>query len=208
MLLQIKNLIVLLFVFNTTLFAQTDSTMNKRNWYHPTGVTTEYAGGFGMVSLGGLFSPFRKTEVAITGGYTPISYGNLWTINILYSYSPVHIRLNKQLELFPINAGVFVSYNAGSNIYIKWPDKYVGGYYWWNSSLRYGPFAEADLKYTFRNKNQNLTFFFQCLTNDLYLYTYIPNTRFFSFSDILVLGMGIKFCFKLFFAFKCNIIYI
>lgn len=196
MLLQTKNLIVSLLISNLTVFAQTDSLFHKRKWYLPTGITIEYAGGFGMLSAGGLFTPLKKTEVGITVGYTPPSYGNIWTANVLVSYTTFRIKLNKQFTFYPLKVGAFVNFNFGKNSYLKWPSNYPDNHYWWISAMRYGPFVDMELKYTPWKRNLGYVFFFQCLMNDLYIHTYVHNTRFISLGDILVLGMGVKFIFK------------
>ncbi|MDP1621115.1 MAG: hypothetical protein Q8M08_02130 [Bacteroidales bacterium] len=190
-----KSLIVFLCIFNVAGYAQFDSTLTqpkKRSWYLPNGFYTEYAGGFGMLSAGILFRPLKKTEVAISVGYTPPVHGNIWTANALVSYTLFRIRLNKQFTFHLLKTGAFVNFNFGKNIYLKWPSRYPDDYYWWNSSIRYGPFVDTELKYSPVKNNFACTFFFQCLTNDLYLYSYLPNMRFFSFCDILVFGIGIK----------------
>lgn len=196
MLLQTKSLIVSLLISNLTVFAQTDSLFHKRNWYLPTGITTEYAGGFGMLSVGCLFTPLKKTEVGITVGYTPPVYGNIWTANVLVSYATFRIKLNTQFTLHPLKVGAFVNFNFGKNIYLKWPSYYPDNKYWWISTMRYGPFVSIEFKYTPWKRNLGYVFFFQCLTNDLYIHIYVHNTRFISLGDILVLGTGVKFIFK------------
>lgn len=192
---QLKSLIMLLLLFNSVSKAQTESLAHKKKWYIPTGCSVEYAGGFGMLSAGALFTPFKKTELAVTTGYTPPEFGNIWTVNFLLSYSPINIQLTKKIAFAPLNIGCFTSFTFGDNIYIVRPSKYSVRYYWWNSSIRVGPFIEADLKYKLNDHHRSIDFFFQCLTNDLYLATYLPNTEHISFGDILVFGLGGKFNF-------------
>ena len=98
MLQQRKSLIAVLLLFDLSALAQNDSIMQNRKWYVPTGITAEYAGGFGMVSAGALFTPLKKTELAIIGGYTPVEFGNIWTVNLLFSYSPLQLKLNERLR--------------------------------------------------------------------------------------------------------------
>ena len=102
------------------------------------------------------------------------------------------MRLNKNCELHLLKAGMFINYNNGKNIYLQWPEHYPRNYYWWNSAIRIGPFLDTELKIKPTNKQLSYTLFFQCLTNDLYLYTYFPNTRFINFLDIIYFGAGIK----------------
>jgi hypothetical protein len=191
-----KNLIALLLLFNLTASGQIDSAaIQKTRWYVPSGVVVEYAGGFGMLSAGAIFKPLKKTELGVTIGYTPPEYGNIWTLNFNFSYSPCTLKLTNRVAISPINIGVFTSFHFGENIYIIRPSKYPDRYYWWNSSIRFGPFAEADLEYTTGEKNQSFVFFFQCSTNDLYMSSFITNPKYITVGDILVFGLGGKFIF-------------
>ena len=164
----------------------------KKPWYSPDGFSAEYAGGFGLVSAGALYNGKSKSELGVTIGYVPNQFGNIWTTNILYSYNILPVRLNEYCELHLFKTGLFVNLNYGKNIYLSWPEKYPGNYYWWNSSIRFGPFIDTELKIKPSLKQLSYTIFFQCLTNDIYLYTYLPNTRFIRLTDIIYFGTGIK----------------
>lgn len=193
--LTIKSLLAFLLTFNLTAHAQKDSAQHSPVWYVPTGITLEYAGGFGLASAGAVFTPLKKTEIAITLGYIPPKYGKIWSVNTLISYKLFNLKINERLTLQPLNAGGYVNLNFGDKLYLKWPSNYPPDYYWWNSALRVGPFLEAELKYALPKQNRELALFFQCLTNDLYIATYVVNTQFVTIRDILVLGAGMKFLF-------------
>ena len=190
---MLKSLLVLLSASSLTVFAGTDSAgvIKKKPWYVPDGISLEYAGGFGLASAGVLYSGHRN-ELGVTIGYVPKQYGNIWTTNLLYSYTILPVRLNDFCELHLLKMGVFMNINYGKNIYLFWPEKYPRDYYWWNSSMRFGPFIDTELKIKPSKGNLSYTFFFQCLTNDIYLYTYFPNTRFIKLTDIIYFGAGIK----------------
>jgi len=185
---------VLLLHFKLTALATTDSSVvsKSKSWYVPDGMSLEYAGGFGLASAGVLYNGKGKSELGISAGYVPNQYGNIWTFNMLFSYDILPVRLNKYCELHLLKAGGFINFNKGKNIYLIWPENYPRDYYWWNSSMRFGPFIDTELKIKPSKRQLSYTLFFQCLTNDLYLYTYFPNTRFIKFSDIIYFGAGIK----------------
>jgi hypothetical protein len=191
---KLKNLLVPILLISLSAFGGTDTTLavKKQPWYQPYGLSIEYAGGFGMVSVGALYNWTKNSELGISVGYVPNHFGNIWTSNVLASYTILPVRLNSNCELHLFKAGVFFNFNYGKNIYVLWPDKYPKNYYWWNSSIRMGPFIDTELKLKPVKGKFSYTFFFQCLTNDLYLYTYLPNTRFIGFSDIIYFGAGIK----------------
>jgi hypothetical protein len=191
---KMQGLVVPLLLISFAVSGGTDSTTVRENkpWYIPDGISIGYAGGFGMVSTGILYNGKGKSELGITAGYVPHKYGNIWTTNILYSYNILPWRLNNYCELHLLKAGAFINLNYGDNIYVQWPEKYPRDYYWWNSSMRFGPFLETEFKIKPSKSSLSYTFFFQCLTNDFYLYTYFPNTRFIRLYDIIYLGAGIK----------------
>ncbi len=181
-----------LFYFSVPGLAQNSDEEIKKNWLIPKGYSIEFAGNFGMFSMGAIYEPLRKTELALTVGYTPPEYGDIWTANALASYNFYRINLNKNLKLYPLRTGMFMNINFGDNIYLNWPSIYTDDYYWWNSSLRFGPFINTELQYNHPGSGIGINYFFQILTNDLYLLTYFPNTESLNIYDILVLGTGIK----------------
>jgi len=126
-------LIVTWFSFNQQLWAQSyERDSASRKWYIPTGVIAEFAGGFGMLSAGILYHPTKKSEVALTAGYTPPEYGDIWTVNLLASRTFLKCRLSNEITIDLINAGLFINANFGDNIYVSWPERYYKNYYWWN----------------------------------------------------------------------------
>lgn len=165
-------------------------------WYAPTGISAEYAGGFGIVAIGSIFTPLNRTELDISVGYTPPAYGNIFTANILFSYKTIQFKLNDRITMYPFNAGVFLNFNMGDNIYIKWPSYYPDRYYWWNSAIRFGPFVESEVKCSFHKSNNKIGFFFQCFSNDFYISSFFTNTKTLAFTDILFFGTGIKYYFR------------
>jgi hypothetical protein len=195
---MVKNLIVLQCLFSTIVFAQVDSTESKisRKWYLPDGATVQYAGGFGMLSAGVIYQPTSRIETAITMGYTPPAYGKVWTTNFFGSYTFIKYQPCERISFNLLKAGAFVNLNFGKNIYLNWPDRYGDYYYWWNSSMRFGPFLDTELKYSPSKGPVNYVFSLQCNTNDLYLASYFPNYRTLEFHEILVLGFGVKILFK------------
>lgn len=189
MLLRGNSLIVLLLLISFFTSAQIPK---EKKWYSPEGLTIMYAGGFGMLSAGPVFYHGNKLESSLTFGYTPAAYGNIATINLLSGFKGFEIGKNKKISAQLLKAGVFVNFNIGNNIPLKWPDVYPEKYYWWNSSMRFGPYIDTGLKYSPAMHKFNYNIFFHCNTNDLYLASYILNPKTLSIYDILVFGIGIK----------------
>ncbi len=187
----------ILFVFSGSCFAQmpTDSTIQRRKWFVPDGILMQYAGGSGLISGGVFYHAYPKTEFAFTVGYTPPKFGNITTLNLYGSYTFRKYHYHNFVFEF-VSAGAFVQTSMGDRIYLKWPDRYPEKYYWWNSSIRFGPFLNSQLSYSPQKHKLVYTAFFQCNTNDLYIATYYHSSKAIRFSEILVLGTGLKISFK------------
>jgi hypothetical protein len=194
-----KNFLVLLLLIESIRCAGQDTTAaincKKSHWYLPDGISTEYAGGFGMISAGVLYGN-KRSELTLTIGYVPPAYGKIWTGNLLASYTILPVTLSESVALNILKTGAFVNMNFGKNIYLTWPEYYPRQYYWWNSSLRFGPFVDTEIKYKPSKGSLNYTVFFQCLTNDLYLYTYLPNRKNVDLNDVIYYGAGLKIHFR------------
>lgn len=182
-------LVAVLFIISQALYAQESQS---KSHLIPDGIVTEYAGGFGLVSVGILYNFSKNTELGLTTGYTPPEYGKIWTVNGLISHTAIPMQLSESFSLQLLKAGAFVNVNFGNNIYLKWPEHYPKNYYWWNSAIRFGPFIDTELRYLPAYRKLGYGVFFQCLTNDIYLYTYFPNTNTISLYDILYFGAGLK----------------
>ena len=193
----IEILIVSLFLFSDVIQAQNSnnhvSYLNERS----AGYMMEYAGGFGMVSAGIYYKPFKHFEFQSCIGYTPPAYGEIYSVNFLQLYFPFAIKVNNHFNLCPLAIGAFENFNFGKNILLRWDSRYPVEYYWWNSAFRFGPVAQATLHYKNLKHNLHPAFFFQCSTNDLYIASYGNKTTSIKFHEILVYGLGVKIGFSL-----------
>jgi hypothetical protein len=187
-----KILITLSCIFSTGAYAQSDTSAGKFDWLIPDGYVAAYAGGFGMFSAGGIYSLTKRFDAALTAGYVPERFGNIWTVNSIFTFNAARINLSGRFQANLLKAGVFLNLNFGDNIFLNWPEQYPSRYYWWNSALRLGPVLETEISYRMQPTGLRYTAFFQCLTNDMYLYSYIPNSRTLSLYDIIYFGTGIR----------------
>ena len=184
-----RSLIIFLLVSNNAAFAGDSTQTTNKSHSIISSATLEYAGGFGLLSAAASIDPGMHTSLSLNVGYTPPAFGNIWTTNILFSYDLMRIRLNKNFSLHPFKAGAFVNLNYGKHIYFSRPDQYSPGYYWWNSAIRFGPFIDSEI--IFRpEKGFGYSVFFQTLTNDLYIYSYLPNGKRLTIFDLLIFGIG------------------
>jgi hypothetical protein len=194
---RVKSSIALLCLFSTSCFSQSDSaTVSLRKWYVPRGMVVQYAGGTGMLSAGLIWSLGKRTEVAVTAGYTPRKFGNIGTVNLYGSYTFLNYSVLPNVKMELLRTGAFVNYNYGDNIYLKWPEQYPDLYYWWNSAVRFGPFIDNAITFIPRGSKLNYGLFFHCNTNDLYFAVYRHSHSVIHFTDILVFGTGLRITVK------------
>jgi hypothetical protein len=184
------SLAALLFLFLTNPACSQDIRQPEK-WYLPDGGLITYAGGFGVLSAGIHLQPRKRIGLEITAGYTPPRYGNIWTINMLASTRIFRLQPLPEIST-GISGGLFVNFNLGKNIYIVWPDRYAKNYYWWNSSIRYGPYLEGDVTWFPSGSKWEYSAFLHCNTNDLYIASYINNTDEMLLIDMVVFGAGIR----------------
>ncbi len=183
------SLAALLFLFISPAYSQ--HMRQPVKWYQPDGAVITYAGGFGMLSTGIHMQPRKRIGLEITAVYTPPRYGNIWTVNMLASTSIFRIKPMPEISL-GLSGGFFVNFNIGKNIYVIWPDRYDKNYYWWNSSIRYGPFLDGDINWHPSGSKWEYTTFLQCNTNDLYIASWFYNTSEMKLIDMMVFGAGIR----------------
>jgi hypothetical protein len=184
--------IFIIFIFITD-FCLAQSFIKKK--FPGTSVDLQFAGSVGLFSAGlSKISAREKVEVGFSLGHLPRNLGgSVQTINLKFCLNPLNYSLSQKSTIQPIQVGVFLSQSFGEKLSFGWSLKYPKGYYWWNSSLRYHLFFSTRFTYAL-NKSmiKKITCYFEANTNDLYIYSYVPNTKTIRIYDIFFLGIGTK----------------
>jgi hypothetical protein len=163
------------------------------------GASLQFAGSVGFLSAGyHVRTPKEHIELALRYGYTPEAFGGpLHSVSLKVLYSPFHLKFLKHYSWEPLQGGIFLSQNFGENLYVMWPEKYPKHYYWWSPSLREHIFLSTQVSYSLQYRHlDKISAYFEANTNDLYLYSFIPNRGALSLYDITFFGLGLKADFR------------
>lgn len=189
---------LLIFLFSgQLLFAQSE----KKKIFPTSAVAVQYAGSIGWLSAGYFRqSTNKKFELGLIYGYTPESLGGeIHSFALKLIYEPFTIAVTPQLQIEPLQTGIFVTQNFSNNLFWSWSDKYDRGYYWWTNSMRFHFFLGTQASCVFNHKVvEKISFFFETNTNDLYVFSYFGNQNYRSLDldDIFFFGIGSKVYFK------------
>jgi len=99
----------------------------------------------------------------------------------------------------PLSFGLAFSYTFGER-FSKYQDhnKYPKGYYWWNTSIRFGLLYQAEVYYKINDKRiKGLSFYLEASFWDLDIYSFTGNSNYSHLSlwNITTLGIGTKIFF-------------
>ncbi len=165
--------------------------------FNETSYSIQYAGSTGFISLGiQKVTTNKKFEIGIQTGKIPSFIGQVQRTAVgKFLYAP--FQLNHKSFIFqPLTSGLFFARYFGEN-HGNWSNKYPKGYYWWNRSMRSHVFIGSQISLTTKsNYISRMAIYFEANTNDLYLYSYIPNRKSMSLYDIIFFGTGIKLYMK------------
>ena len=172
-----------------------------RPWFRPRHVVVQTGGGLGMVAAGTGYEFWNKrTEADVLLGFVPGRYASgssLVVISAKAMYSPPAwtLPLGKAWEVRPFTVGAYVSHTRGNPNDGK-RGQYPEGYYWFSTNTRVGPLLGSRLTHVLPAKAsenpRSLSFYYELSTNDLYLISYVQNTRGLGLNDIAVLSLGVK----------------
>jgi len=185
--------IILLIFFSQILFAQSE----KKKFFPTSAVGLQFFGSVGWLSVGYFRQTAnKKLELGFTYGYIPeFAGGRIHTLALKFIYEPFRINIKPHFQFEPLQTGVFISKSFGKNLHFSWPDKFVGGYYWWPNSILAHIFLSMQASYVLNDRFvQKITFYFETNTNDLYVISYIDNNNRSSlhFTNIFFFGFGSK----------------
>lgn len=180
-------------------FAQTPE--HRDRWYIPDFVVAQYAGSIGFVSAGGGYDIFsKKGSLDFLFGVVPGFTGStaLETFTFKFNAMPIRIRVNPDVEIHPLNTGVYFCYTFGKEYSSDLPGWYPDGYYWWSEAVRVNLFIGGDVRFVthaFR-KPKKFTAYYEIGTNEIKLVSYIQNKHALNIWNILHAGVGVRYMFK------------
>lgn len=182
-----------LLIFSSSAQAQ----LMKR--YAPDFYSLQYAGSIGYLSLGVGYNILKdKGRASIHYGYLPkLNGGNFHIATGKFHFSPIAVKTLKRYTIRPIDFGIFLTYHFGPKFNTTWSkNRYPDDYYWWINSWRLHLALEQSVSYTPKNsKIKNITFYSELNTNDLYLVSFVENTKSLNLADIIKVGVGTRLYF-------------
>lgn len=185
--------IILLIFLNQFLFAQSE----KKKFFPTSAVGIQFFGSIGWLSAGYYRqSANKKLELGFSYGYTPeFAGGRIHSLVLKFIYEPFRINIKPYFQIEPLQTGIFLSKNFGKNLHFSWPDKFVGGYYWWPNSMLVHIFLSMQASYVLNDRFvQKISFYFETNTNYLYIVSYLDhqNRNSLHFHNIFFFGLGLK----------------
>jgi hypothetical protein len=162
----------------------------------PDYVKLQYAGGIGFMSAGVGYTFFKhRLDVTMFYGYVPkyFSVDDLHSISLQLTAKLLHFKLNDKLDLLPLNFGWYAHHTFGNEFWLRLPDKYTEGYYWWSPGRNAGIFIGAELKTKLlANKSpaSGTAFYLRIGSRGLYIASKSGNKTI-PLTDILEFGFGV-----------------
>ena len=194
---------VLLMLLTANLNAQDLETDSLRKPYVPTNVRLQYGGNIGMLSFGPSWSFLKnRVDLEYSIGFVPKFDAKqpiyITAIKFIYTPPKLDFKILKAI-IKPLSVGLAFSYTFG-NRFNKYQDhnKYPKGYYWWNTSIRFGLLYQAEVYFKINDKKiKGLSFYLEASFWDLDIYSYSANSNYshLSLLNITTLGVGTKIFF-------------
>lgn len=142
-----SNLLLILFsIYPLKLLAQTETDHTNERlltaWQKmiPRYTKIQFAGGMGLLSagVGWNYGHNKSWETEVLWGFVP-SFSNdrtKLTMTLRENYVPWSVRLGKGWSLQPLSCGIYINTIFDGNLWIKEPEKYPNGYYWFSTKIR------------------------------------------------------------------------
>jgi hypothetical protein len=165
-------------------------------WYVPSHAKVQYAGNIGWLSAGAGYTYLDDVlQTELFFGFVPAFTGSnrIAMTTLKQIVIPFEFGLGEHVRVAPILAGGFATYTFGSDYYL-FPSKYFKGRYSRQTALRFGPLVGGRILADIApfGPFQTLGAYWELNANDLAIHAYTNNPEFFSFDDILALGLGVR----------------
>lgn len=196
--------LVIMLTLPVVLFGQHDEVIEvgkeRSGWKDNVHLKLQYAGGIGFISPGiGIAHSRDRVDTDLFFGYAPkwLAGDDIVMLTFKNTYFPFKKELDKlDMTIYPLSAGILLNYTFGGQFRHFWSDKYPKGYYWWDSSVRWGFFLGGKVTKTLENSSiKKISAYYELGFNDLYFVSYIQNSGYLGLYDILNLALGLKFNF-------------
>ncbi len=162
----------------------------------PDYMKLQFAGGIGFISSGIGYTFFNnRLDMSFFYSYLPskITVNDLHSISFQLTAKPIKLSFKNDIIIYPLDIGVFTHHTFGSEFWVKLPNKYSKGYYWWYPGINAGFFLGAEIKTRFLacvTPASGTAVYIRIGTRGLYVASKVGNTSI-PFIDILEFGFGV-----------------
>ena len=163
----------------------------------PDHIKLQFAGGVGALSIGiGYESRNTKLEGDFIYGYVPKKLGGITihTISSKITWFPLKKIELKSLAVKPLAFGLLVNYTFGKQYFLFSPENYPFNYYDHPTALHFGGLMGGQISKALSDKRlKQLAFYYELITYDVELLSYLGNRKSLNLNDIFNVALGIKF---------------
>lgn len=117
------------------------------------------------------------------------------TFTLKQNFTPWRVPLRGRVALEPLSAGLYLNTVFGGEFWMKNPDRYPQGYYWFSTRLRIHVFVGQRIRFNIPENRRwflsSITAFYELSTCDLYVIQAVRNS-YMKAGDVLRLSFGLK----------------
>jgi len=174
---------------------QEQDTTRQEYRFLPDYMKLQYAGGIGFLSLGAGYTFInQRLDISLFYGYVPkgMSIHSLHSISIQLTAKFLKYKV-KNVEILPLNFGWYAHHTFGNEFWVRLPDKYTKGYYWWSPGRTAGIFLGGEIKTRLLGQKtpaSGTAFYVRLGSRGLYIASKFGNATI-PLKDIFELGFGI-----------------
>ena len=166
----------------------------------PDHAKLQYAGNIGWLAVGaGYQNKSEKLEGDVFYGYVPENIGGvtIQSLTVKGIWFPFSIRTGSAMEIKPFSAGLLVQYTFGKQYFGFDPENYPYEYYKFPTAFHGGVLVGGSLTKKLNTGSiRGVGLYYELVSFDTELISYINNTQTLSLTDVLSMGIGIQVNFK------------
>jgi hypothetical protein len=173
---------------------------DRLGWYVPDFAKLQTAGYLGSVGIGAGYAMFDDVvNVSLLYGFTPEDRAgdNVHAAHLTLDLRPIDVRL-QSFRLIPIYAGGGLMYAFGSEYFTRLPERYkrLEANYYPPTALHWSAHLGLELDYVpARGKIERHGLYYEVVTIDSYLLSYLENRQALHLSDAFASSIGYRCAF-------------
>lgn len=177
-------------------------TRMQERWQRliPSYYKIQYAENMGLLSFGSgwAYGKNKQWETGIFIGFIPKYESDKVkvTLTIKQNFIPWKLDAGRHFSFEPLACGIYLNTILSNQFWVRQPDRYPKGYYWFATKLRpniyIGQRATVNISPGKRFIAKAITLFYEISTCDYYILSHIGNSGY-PLHDLISLSFGVKF---------------